>query len=201
LEEVGTWSRERSFQISENRWSSKSQSPSTRPATATVGIRKGAAGRRRSKQKAASSANGPAGFAWNAARRWPCTVASTLVVIPQSGHGTPVSVRSGQGIPAWPGRNGTVAAAASIARARPRASDVSIVVEEAGSRNVARCYSLRRLETTPFGGEQALEEHLVALALDRAADLRTQAARKLRRDLDAGSCGELVPARQEGGDG
>jgi hypothetical protein len=41
-----------------------------------------------------------AGFAPSAASGCPWRVASTLVVIPQSGHGTPVSVRSGQGTPA-----------------------------------------------------------------------------------------------------
>ena len=55
--------------------------------------------------------------------------------------------------------------------------------------HAARCYFPRRLETTALRGEQALEEHLVPLAGDRPADLRTQAARELRRDLDASACG------------
>ena len=53
----------------------------------------------------------PPGWRRTRAPRSPCSVASTLVVIPQSGHGTPVSVRSGHGRPAWPGSSGSSGAA------------------------------------------------------------------------------------------
>jgi hypothetical protein len=48
---------------------------------------------------AASATAIPAGFAARASRRWRRTVASTLVDIPQSGHGMPVSVRNGHASP------------------------------------------------------------------------------------------------------
>ena len=70
---------------------------------AAVGNRSGRAGLRTSRARAANTANGPAGFACSAETKWPCTVASTLVDIPHSGHGTPVRVRSGHGRPACPG--------------------------------------------------------------------------------------------------
>ena len=140
----GTWSRQRSFQISENRWSSNSQSPSS---SASDSDRRDAHDDGRPAHEEARAPRAPRagrrGSPRSAASRWPCTVASTLVVIPQSGHGTPVSVRSGHGRPAWPGRNGSTRRGAE--HRQRRAASVrrsSIVVEEAGSRTRRDAYCL-----------------------------------------------------------
>ena len=66
------------------------------------------------------------------------------------------------GKPGVSGSSGRTAAAPSMATAAPRASVRSIVVEAAVTSHAARCYSAERLAATPFGGQQALEEHLVA---------------------------------------
>ena len=64
----------------------------------------GGDGRRGSTARA--TARSPAGFAARAACTWSRSVSSTLVVMPQSGHGIPVSRRSGHAIPGCPGAEG-----------------------------------------------------------------------------------------------
>src|SRR5262249_61386309 len=67
----------------------------------------------RSTSAIATTRNAP-GLYENAALTCPCTSAVTPRVIPQNGHGTPVTVRSGHGGPSGAGSHGRTAAAADM---------------------------------------------------------------------------------------
>src|SRR5437588_11132350 len=84
-----------------------------------------ALGRRTSKTMDATTSRTPAGVAATASPKWRCTVASTLVVMPQNGQGTPVIVFSGHSSGGWAGSAGRTAAATSISPPTFRRSLVS----------------------------------------------------------------------------
>ena len=67
---------------------------------------------------AATTTSSPAGLNANDAPRWPCTAATHARVMPHSGHGMPVSARSGQASVGCTGRSGHAAAAPTSPPAR-----------------------------------------------------------------------------------
>src|SRR5262249_49974917 len=83
----------------------------------------------RSTSAIATTRNAP-GLYENAALSCPCTSAVTPRVIPQNGHGTPVTVRSGHGGPIVAGSQGRTAATANMPAPATRNGLRSIVSDD-----------------------------------------------------------------------
>src|SRR5438105_2366144 len=189
----------------ENRCSSKSQLAARAVGIAALGSAS-RAGRRTSRQSASATSRTPSGFAASASPGWIRTVSSTLVESPQSGHGTPVSVRSGQCRPGWPGSSGSVSPATSIPAPTSLSSPGSRATA-ARPRTVTEPNPEIGLRGSPdstaegLGGRELLEEVLAAESGRHADHLRPQGPRELVAELVARLARQLVAAGEEAAHG
>src|SRR5512132_3314647 len=121
-----------------NSWNAQRAAKNTN--TAHTGIRTRCQRHATSNTRAIATTRNAPGLYENAALNWPCTSAVTPRVMPQNGHGTPVTVRSGQGGPSVDGSQGRTAATANIPAPATRKGLRSLpseVVRGAGASGIA----------------------------------------------------------------